>query len=122
MINTPHDQFWKMENLRHNVEGQDGFLDTEPNHKVFRVAEKMNWEVLEVGTGHDRVRDLPLLVYEQVLLRVIHTVYSQVHVNGLCRIHNECRNNTNLFDSNDIKNGVWKLVQFVGSVESGLQT
>ena len=50
MLGTPHNQFWKMEDLRHNAKGQDGFPDMKPNHKVFRVAEKLNWEVLKIGT------------------------------------------------------------------------
>ena len=106
MLGTPHDQFQKIEDLGHNVEGQVGFPDTEPDHKVFKIAEKMNWEVLEVCTGHDGVRDLPLLVYEQVLLGVVHTVYSQGHINGLYRLHNECIIDTNMFDSNDVDNGI----------------
>ena len=64
MLDAPHDQFWKMEDLRYNVEGQSGFPDTELDHKVFRVAEKLKWEVLEICTGQNGVRDLPLLVYE----------------------------------------------------------
>lgn len=107
-----------MEDLGDNEEGKARFLDTELVHKVFRVAEKVNWEVLEICTRQDGVRDLSLLVYEHVFLRVVYTVYSQIHINGLCRIHNECRIDTNLFDSNDVKNVVWKMVQFVGFVES----
>ena len=76
MLGTPHNQFWKMEDLGHNAKGQVGFPDTEPDHKVFRVTEKMNWKVLEVGTGQNGVRDLPLLVDEQVFLKVIYSVYS----------------------------------------------
>ena len=103
--------------MGNNAQGQAGFLDTEPDHKLFRITIKMNWEVLEVCTRHDGVKDLPLLVYEQVLLGVAYTMYSQGHVNGLCRLHNECRIDTILFDSNDVKNGVWNLVQFASSVE-----
>ena len=62
-----------------------------------------------------------MLVKEQVLLGVVYSVYSQGHVNSLCRLHNECINNTNLFDSSDIENGVWNLVQFVGLVENDAQ-
>ena len=121
-MGVPHNQFQKMEDLGNNAEGQARFLDTEPNYKVFSVAEKMNWEVLEVCIGQDGVRDLSLLVDEQVLLGVIYSMYSQGHVNGLCRLHNECRIDINLFDSSGVKNRVWKLVQFVGSCESGMQT
>ena len=88
---------------------QRGKLDSQtwnPYHKVFKVAEKVNWEVLEVCTRQDGVRDLPLLVYEQVLLRFVYTMYSQSHVNGLSGLHNECRIDTNLFYSNDIEKGV----------------
>ena len=60
-----------MEDLRHNAEGKTGFPDTEPDHKVFKVAKKMNWEVLKVCIEQDGVEDLPLLVDEQVLLGVV---------------------------------------------------
>ena len=122
VLNAPYDQLRKMENLRHNAERQARFPNMEPNHKVFIVPENVNREVLEVFTEQDGVRELPFLVYEQVLLGVVHTVYIQIHVNWIYRLHNECRNDTNLFDSNDVKNGVYKLVQFAGSVENGAQT
>ena len=47
-----------------------------PDHKVFWVAEEMNWKVLEVGIRQNGVGDLPLLVNEEVLFRVIYTVHS----------------------------------------------
>ena len=119
MLDTPHYQFYKMEDLRHNAK-QARFPDIELNHKIFRFTEKMNWKVLEVGTEQNGVKDLPLLVDEQVLLGVLYLVYSQGHVNGICRIHNECRNNTNLFESSSVKNGVSNLVQFAGSVENNM--
>jgi hypothetical protein len=32
--------------LKHNVKGQDGFPNTEPDHKIFRVAKKNELEGL----------------------------------------------------------------------------
>ena len=76
MLGTPHYRLWKIKELRDNAKGQVGFTKMEPNHKVFWVAEEMNWKVLEVGTRQNGVADFPLLVDEQVLLMIIYTVYS----------------------------------------------
>ena len=96
MFGSPYDQLREMEDLGYNAEGKNRFRDTKPNHKLFRVAKKVDWEVLEVCTGHNWVKDLPLLVYEQVLLGVIYTMYSKSHVNGIHGFHNECTIHTNL--------------------------
>ena len=95
-----------MEELGHNAERQVGFPDTKLDHKIFTVAENVNWKILEVCIGWDGARDLPLLVYEEVLLRIVYTMYSWSHVNRIYRVHNECKIDTNLFYSNDIENGV----------------
>ena len=76
MLDTPHDQFSKMEDLRDNAKGQVRFPYMEPDHKVLWVAKKMNWKVLEIGIGQNGIGHLPLLVNKQVLLRVIYSVYS----------------------------------------------
>ena len=63
----------------------------------------MDWEVLKVCIGHNWVKDLPLLVNEQVLLGVVNTMHNKSRVNGLHGLHNECGIDTNLFDSNGVE-------------------
>lgn len=48
----------------------------EPGHKVLWVAEEMNGKLLEIGTGKNGIKNLPVLVDEQVLLRINYSVYS----------------------------------------------
>ena len=76
MIDTPHNQLWEMEYLRDNAKGKARFPSMEMYHKLFWVTEEMNWQVLEVGTGQNGVRYFPMLVNEQVLLKIIYSVYS----------------------------------------------
>ena len=103
MLGAPYNQLREIGDLGYNVERQTRFPNMKLDHKFFEIVEKVDWEVLKVCTGHNWVRDLPLLVYEQVFLGVTYTMHRKSHVNRLRGFHNECRIDTNMFDSNGIE-------------------
>ena len=50
MFGTPYDQLKEMKDFGYDEEGQTWFPDMKLDHKFFKIAKKVDWEVLKIFT------------------------------------------------------------------------